>query len=112
MNAKNTPESLLRQITQIQRMEPGKLCVIRQGPHGPYYNLLCREHGKTLSQYIPADQSEQVAQHTANYREFQGLVDEYAALVVAQTRQERLARSKKKTQRPNSSSPRRRKSNS
>jgi hypothetical protein len=112
MNAKNSPQSLLQQIAQIQHMEPGKLCVIRQGPHGPYYNLLCRERGKTLSQYIPADQSEQVAQHTANYREFQGLVDEYAALVVAQTRQERLARSKKKTLHPKSSSPKTRKSGS
>jgi hypothetical protein len=110
MNAKNTQESLLRQIAQIQRMEPGKLCVIRQGPQGPYYNLQCREHGKTLSQYIPANQSELVAEHTANYRQFQGLVDDYAALVVAQTRAERTAGAKKKTRRPKSSSPRTRKS--
>ena len=112
MNAQNTPESLLRQIAQIQRMEPGKLCVIRQGPQGPYFNLQCREHGKTLSQYIPATQSELVAEHTANYRQFQGLVDEYAALVVAQTRAERLAGSKKKTRRPKSSWRRTRKSGS
>jgi len=110
MNAKNTPESLLRQIAQIQRMEPGKLCVIRQGPQGPYYNLLCREQGKTLSQYIPAAQSDQVAEHTANYRQFQGLVEEYAALVVAHTRAERLANAKKKTRHPKSSWRRTRKS--
>jgi hypothetical protein len=112
MNAKNTQESLLRQIAQIQRMEPGKLCVLRQGPQGPYYNLQCREHGKTLSQYIPADQSERVAEHTANYRHFQGLVDEYAALVVAQTRAERIAGAKKKTRPPQSSSRKTRKSGS
>jgi hypothetical protein len=110
MNAKNTPESLLRQIAQIQRMEPGKLCILRQGPQGPYYNLQCRQHGKTLSQYIPADQSELVAGHTANYRRFQGLVEEYAAQVVAQTRAERLAGAKKKTRHPKSFSPKTRKS--
>jgi hypothetical protein len=53
-----------------------------------------------------------VAQHTANYQKFQGLVDEYARLIIGQTRVERAAGSKKKTPRPNSSWPRTRKSSS
>jgi hypothetical protein len=36
MNELN-PTQLLQQIAQIQRMEPGKVCVIGQGPNGPYY---------------------------------------------------------------------------
>jgi hypothetical protein len=91
-------------------MEPGKLCVIGQGPNGPYYNLQCREHGKTLSRYVPGDQSAVVAEHTANYRRFQELVSQYAELMIAQTRAEREAGAKKKPPRRNSSWPRTRKS--
>jgi len=110
MNANSTPQSLLKQIAQIQRMEPGKLCVIGEGPNGPYYNLQCREQGQTLTRYVPADQLAVVAEHTANYRRFQTLVEDYAALVVTQTRAEREAGLKKKPRHPKSSSPRTRKS--
>lgn len=97
---KTSPSQLLQQIAQIQRMEPGKLCIIGQGPHGPYYNLQCREGGKTLTRYVPAEQAELVAKHTANYQQFQSLVGQYAQLIIDQTRTERTASSKKKTLRP------------
>jgi hypothetical protein len=103
---------LLQQIAQIQRMEPGKLCVIGHGPNGPYYNLQCREHGKTVSRYVPGDQLQLVTQHTASYERFQALVAQYAQLVIEQTRAERAAGSKKKTSRPRSSWPKTRKSSS
>ncbi len=107
-----TPTEILQQIAQIQRMEPGKLCVIRQGPNGPYYNLQCREQGKTLTRYVPPDQLEVLSQHTANFQKFQALVGQYAQLIIQQTRAERSAGLKKKTSRPRSSWPRTRKSNS
>jgi hypothetical protein len=112
MNPNTTPQSVLKQIAEIQRMEPGKLCVIGRGPNGPYYNLQCREEGETLSRYVSADQLAMVTEHTANYRRFQTLVGDYAALVVAQTRAEREAGLKKKTRHPKSSSPGTRKSKS
>ncbi len=102
---------LLQQIAQIQHMEPGKLCVIGQGPNGPYYNLQCREGGKTVTRYVPADQAPLVAQHTANYQTFQALVDQYAQLIIEQTRAERTAGLKKRTSPRKSSWPRTRKSN-
>ena len=102
---------ILQQIAQIQQMEPGKLCVMRHGPNGPYYNLQCREHGKTLSRYVPADQVELVAQHTANYQKFQGLVSQYAQHIIAQTRAERATGLKKKTSPRRSSWPKTKKSN-
>lgn len=105
-----SPAQLLQQIAQIQQMEPGKLCVIGHGPNGPYYNLQCREKGKTLTRYVPADQVPAVAEHTANYRQFQALVDQYAQLLVDRTRAERAAGAKKKTPRPSSFWPRTRKS--
>ena len=92
-----SPSHLLQQIAQIQRMEPGKLCVMAQGPNGPYYNLQCREDGCPVSRYVPADQVEAVARHTANYQKFQTLVAQYAQAVVQQTRTERAAGSKKRT---------------
>src|SRR5512143_2220898 len=90
-----TPAQILRRIGQIQHMEPGKLCVMRQGPNGPYYNLQWREEGKALSRYVPSDQVEAVAQDTANYQQFQALVAQYAHLLIEQTRTERAAGIKK-----------------
>ena len=109
MNQPSTIQ-LLQQIAQIQRMEPGKLCVIRQGPNGPYYNLQRREGGKTVTRYVPADQAQVVAEHTANYQQFQLLVGQYAQLIIDQTRAERTSGFKKKTLRPRSSGPKNRKS--
>lgn len=110
MNSKPTLQSLLQQMAQIDRMEPGKLCILRQGPDGPYYNLQCREHGKTVTRYIPQEQAQLVATHTANHQRFQSLVTEYVALVAQQTRAEREAGFKKKTSARKSSWPRTRKS--
>jgi hypothetical protein len=110
----NQPQAaqILQQIAQIQRMEPGKLCVIRQGPSGPYYNLQCRQGGKNITRYIPADQVPVVAEHTANYQQFHKLVDQYANLIIEQTRAERREGFKKKTSPAKSSLPRTRKSSS
>ena len=104
------PAQILHQIAQIQRMEPGKLCIIRQGPNGPYYNLQCRENGKTRTRYVPADQVTVVAEHNANFQRFEALVDQYAQMVIDQTRDERAGHFKKKTSLPRSSSPKTRKS--
>ena len=106
------PTQILHQIAQIRHMEPGKLCVMRPGPNGPYYNLQWREDGKAISRYVPSDQVEAVAQHTANYERFQGLVAQYAQLMIEQTRAERTAGFKKKTSPPRSSWPKTKRSSS
>jgi len=104
-----TPHQILQQIAEIQRMEPGKLCIIGQGPSGPYYSLQCREHGKPVSRYVPREQVEAVERHTANYKEFQQLVESYTESIVRQTREERAGDAKKKT-RPASSASKRKNS--
>lgn len=111
MKQPSNPESLFQQMSQILCMEPGKLCVIRQGPDGPYYNLQCRQNGKTVTRYVPRDQAERVAVHTANHERFQKLVTEYVALVADRSRAQREAGSKKKNPRPRSSWRKTRKSN-
>jgi len=108
MNESN-PAQLLQQIAQIQRMEPGKLCVIGHGPNGPYYNLQCRQNGKPVSRYVPADQVDVVTQNTENFKKFEDLVSRYADTIISQTRAERTAGVKKKLH-PSLSSPKKRKS--
>jgi hypothetical protein len=53
-----------------------------------------------------------VAEHTANYQQFQLLVGQYAQLIIEQTRAERTGSFKKKTSRPRFSGPKTRKSSS
>jgi hypothetical protein len=61
MSTHPTLHSLLQQIAQLKRMEPGKLCVMRQGPDGPYYSLQCREGGKPVARYVPREEADLVA---------------------------------------------------
>jgi hypothetical protein len=99
---KTTPQSaagILGQIAAIERMEPGKLCVIRQGPEGPYYNLQSREGGKPVCRYVPREQADLVRRHTENYQHFESLVEEYAQMIITQTREERLTGQKKSPRR-------------
>jgi hypothetical protein len=112
MNTKPTPQSVLRDIAQIQRLERGTLSVIRQGPTGPYYNHQCYEEGRNVSRYVPLEQVGEVREAIDGYHRFQELVQQYAQLMVEKTRAERAAAFKKKTQRRNSSWPKTRKSSS
>ena len=100
MSTKSTPECLLRQIAQIHRMDHGTVSVIRQGPHGPYYNHQCYENGRNVSRYVPAEQVPELEQAIEGYRRFQELVKQYVQLRVEQTRAERQAGSKKKESAP------------
>lgn len=104
-------QELLNQIAQIQRMERGKLCVLRQGPNGPYYNCQSHENGKNFSRYVPHDQLPAYEEAIAGYQEFQELTEQYARQVIQKTRSELAASKKKNRSRRASSSPNRRKSN-
>ncbi len=93
-------------------MERGKLCVIREGPQGPYYNHQRWENGKNVSRYVPQDQVAALQYAIAGYEQFQKLISQYTDLIVAKTRAELASGSKKKTLRPRSSWLRIRKSGS
>jgi hypothetical protein len=112
MNTQTTPESILRDLAQIQRLDRGTVSVIRQGPAGPYYNHQCYEKGRNVSRYVPAEQVAQLQAAIADHQRFQQLVQQYVELLVERTRAERQAGSKKKTPRPTSSWPKTRKSSS
>ena len=118
MNISITPQNLLEQILQIQRMEHGSLSVIRQGPNGPFYNLNSWEQGANQCRYIPQDKVPEVRQAIEGYQKYQQLTEQYAQQIVEQTRAQLGIGIKKKpnssqnSPRPKSSSPRIRKSSS
>ena len=111
MDNKLTPESLLQQIAQIQRLERGTLSVLRQGPQGPYYNHQCYENRRNVSRYVPTEQVPELRAAIEGYHKMQELMAQYVQLLVERTRAERVAATKKKTQRPSSSWPKNKRSN-
>ena len=118
MNQSITPHNLLEQILQIRHMEHGSLSVIRQGPNGPYYNLSSWEDGSNQCRYVPQDKVPEVRQAIEGYHKYQQLTQQYAQQMVEQTRAQLGLDVKKKPApsprrpRPQSASPRIRKSNS
>jgi len=114
----NTPTKtdLLAQIAQIQFMERGKLSPYtfkeRAAPATPYFKLQSWEKGKNVTRYIRSEQVPMLEEALTGHVKFQGLVEQYAQLVIDQTR-EQLAGvgvKKKPGRRPNSSGRRSRRS--
>jgi len=109
MNTQPAPQSLLELISQISRMERGTISVLRQGPQGPYYNHQCYENGRNVSRYVPQEQVPDLKAALAGYAQYRQLTEQYADLIIAETRAG-LAGSKKKQSHPPSSSLKTRKS--
>src|SRR5882724_12002206 len=95
-----TPQSVLQQISQIQHIERGKLCVLRKGPKGPYYNHQTWENGKNVSRYVPEEQVPALKQALAGYEQFQNLIEQYLQLIIQKTRDELATGLKKRTSLP------------
>lgn len=108
---------LLAQIAQIPLMERGKLSSYRfkdrSSQNEPYYKLQSWENGKNATRYIRPEQVPLLEEALAGHAQFQKLVDQYARLVITETRQQLAALGvKKKHRRPICSSPKNRKSSS
>ena len=73
MKATARQQDILRQIATIQRMERGKLSIIRQGPEGPYYNLQRWQEGRNVTEYVPRDQVPLVEENLEAYRDFEAI---------------------------------------
>ena len=115
MNTTPNKQQILQQITAITAMECGKLSTYsfkeRSGVTGPYHKLQHWQDGKNHTRYIPLDELPAVEAALGGHAQYQRLTQEYADLVIAETRQN-IAGSKKNKSRPRSSLPRKRKSNS
>ena len=107
-------QQILQDIAAIPNMERGKLSTYsfkeRSRLAGPYHKLQTWEGGKNHTRYVPAEEVPAVQAALAGYAQFEQLTEEYANLVIAQTRQA-IAGSKKKHSRRRSSLPKQRKSN-
>lgn len=113
MNA-STKQQLLKQMAAISAMERGKLSAYsfkeRSGVGGPYHKLQRWEEGKNTTRYVPADEVPEVEAALAGYAQYRQLTEEYAQLVIAETRQN-IASKKKNQPHRRSSWPRTKKSN-
>jgi hypothetical protein len=117
MNTSITLQSLIEQILQIQHMEHGSLCEVRQGPNGPYFNLNSWEQDKNCCRYVPHDKVPAVQQAIEGYHKYQQLTQDYARQLIDKTRAELAIGGKKKPRpkqksHPKSSKPRKAKSSS
>jgi hypothetical protein len=109
----STKQQLLHQIASIVAMERGKLSAYtfkeRSGTAGPYHKLQHWQEGKNHTRYVSAEELPAVQAALAGYTHFQQLTQQYANLVIAETRQA-IADSKKKKSPRRSSWPRNKKS--
>jgi hypothetical protein len=96
MESKSSPQTILKQIAQIDFMERGKLCVLREGPNGPYFNLQCWQEGKNCSRYVPRRQVPELQQALDGYDRFEQLVEDYCQQIFEKTRAQIALGSKKK----------------
>ncbi len=104
---------LLEQIAAIPVMERGKLSrytfKVRSNASGPYHKLQRWQGGKNHTRYVCAEELPAVQTALAGYAQFRQLTEQYAELVIQETRQN-IAGSKKNRSHPKSSSPRKKKS--
>src|SRR5437899_12618724 len=56
MTTKPTPQSLLHEIAQIQRLDRGTVRVLRQGAQGAYHYHQCSENGRNVTRHVPPEQ--------------------------------------------------------
>jgi hypothetical protein len=113
MNA-SAKQQLLQQIAAVSAMERGKLSTYsfkeRSGAAGPYHKLQHWQNGKNTTRYVPADELSEVQAALAGYAQYRQLTEEYAQLVIAETRQNMAAKKKRQSHR-RSSWPKTKKSN-
>lgn len=91
MTIPSTPELILKAMARIQHMERGKLCQIRTGPQGPYYNHQTWERGRNVVRYVPRQQVPALQTAIAGYQAYLKLTQAYAERIIAQTRQEQIS---------------------
>lgn len=99
-----TPAELLDQIARIPLMERGKLSSYRpkgRPAHvGPYHKLQHWDHGKNRTSHVRPEQVPLLEQALAGYERFCQLTEQYAQLVIEQTRQQLAGVGEKKTPGP------------
>jgi hypothetical protein len=86
MNATKKMQRLLEQMSQIGRMERGKLCRMGDRPH---YNHQSWQDGRNRVRYVPAEEKDFLQEAINGYHQFMKLAQRYADEVITQTQKER-----------------------
>ena len=68
-------------------MDRGRLCRLRRGPNGDYYNHQSWEQGRNRVRYVPAAQADALREAIVEYNRFMVLVKDYTEEVIQETRQ-------------------------
>ena len=104
----NQPQKtrLLEQMAAIPAMERGKLSAHSSGRH---QKLQCWQEGRNHTRHVPADELPAVQSALAGYAQYRQLTEQYADLVIQETRQNIAAAKKKTPARPRSASRRKKK---
>ena len=98
---------LLQQMAAIPAMEKGKLSAHSSGRH---LKLQRWQEGKNHTRHVSADELPALQSALAGYAQYRQLTEQYAELVIWETRQNLADAKKKNLSRPKSSWPRKRKS--
>jgi hypothetical protein len=112
----NPPDKtrILQQIATIDAMERGKLSAysFKERPEGsgPYHKLQYWRDGKNHTRYVSEAERPAVEAALAGHAKYRQLTDQYADLVIEETRQN-IAGLKKKPARRKSAWPRKKRSN-
>lgn len=95
-----SPAQILVQIAQIPAMELGKLCEYerpdRGANSGRYLRLQHWQDGKNCTRHVRPEELPALQQALEGYARFRTLCDQYAQLIVEQTRARHQAEVKKK----------------
>jgi hypothetical protein len=100
---------LLEQIAAIPAMERGKLSAHSSGRH---QKLQCWEAGRNHTRHVTADELPALESALTGYAQYRHLTEQYADLVIQETRQSLAAAKKKNPSRRPSASPKKKKSSS
>lgn len=105
----NPPETtrLLEQIAALPAGERGKLSAHSSGRH---LKLQCWQEGKNPTRHVSADEQPAVQSAVAGYAQYRQLPEQYADLVIQETRPNIAAAQKKSPPRPRFSWRRKKKS--
>lgn len=97
-----SPSQLLAQMAQIQSMEFGKLSEYRHPERskdsGSYFRLQIWKEGKNHSRHVRPEELPALREALEGYARFRALSEQYAQLIVSQTRARMTEGIKKKIQ--------------
>jgi hypothetical protein len=92
---KSTPKQILEKISKITAMERGTICPMKR-KNKTYYNHQTWQKGGNTSRYVNSENLPELKKALEGYQLFQKLCEQYADLIVTQTR--KTLHPRKKTQ--------------